>query len=126
MSLGLSYSLFVFKKHYTCAHKYGCLEHFLRKLFKGAAIWLLAKGAISLLLGIDINEEIISMVKDNFEPVRNWGKEESDLALIGAETLLVSGYTVFKTMRCWKQMLAPAPAVDESNEENKEGAKEAK
>ena len=46
MSLGLSRSLLLFRKHITCEHKFGCLEALLRKAFKTVAVLLLAKGAL--------------------------------------------------------------------------------
>ena len=72
MSLGTSFSLFPFKKHYTCQHKYGCLESMLRKSVKYVAVFLFAKGALSLLFGMDVGQEIGSLVKDNWGTARSW------------------------------------------------------
>ena len=65
MSLGLSYSLFVFKKHYTCQHRFGCMENFLRKLFKTMTFWMIGKGLFEMISGFKVGEEVIKLIKDN-------------------------------------------------------------
>ena len=60
MNLGLSYSLLVFRKHYTCQHKFGCIESFLRKSFKYMTYWFCTKGAIELISGLDLGQEAIA------------------------------------------------------------------
>ena len=45
MSMTMSLSLFVYKKHCTCSHKYGCFEWLLRVGGRTLAYWLVAKGA---------------------------------------------------------------------------------
>ena len=45
-----------FRKHVTCKHTYGCFENYLRLTTKTAAFYLMAKGAIGLLIGANIDE----------------------------------------------------------------------
>ena len=73
MRLGTTYSLFPFKKHYTCQHKFGCLESLLRKSVKYAAFLLFAKSALNLLFGIDVGQEIGTLLRDNWDTARHWG-----------------------------------------------------
>ena len=54
MRLGLSYNLFAFKKHYSCQHKYGCIENLLRKSFKTVSWFMLGTAALSFLFALDI------------------------------------------------------------------------
>ena len=85
----------------------------LRKVFKAAAVWLIFKGATSVLLGLDANEEIIKAVKDNWQPARSLSKEESDLAFVGVELMLIWGFSFFKTSRCWRNWLSNNASPDE-------------
>ena len=67
MGLGISYSLFVFKKHYTCQHRFGCVEAFIRKTVKAMTFWMVGKGLIELMSGVSLGDEVLKLVKDNCE-----------------------------------------------------------
>ena len=58
--------MLVFRKHYTCQHKFGCIESILRKTFKYMAYWFCAKGVIQFVSGLDLGTEAISQLKDNW------------------------------------------------------------
>ena len=75
MRLGLTYNLFVFKKHYSCQHKYGCVENLLRKGFKTVGWFMIGSAALSLLFALDIKQELISLLKDNWEPARGLSQD---------------------------------------------------
>ena len=105
MNLGLSYSLIVFRKHYTCQHKFGCIEAFLRQTFKTMTIWMLSKGLFELISGFDLGQEAINLVKDNCESVaKNLGEEDSKLAWFGFQALMITGFSLFAMRRCLKHI----------------------
>jgi len=110
MSLGLSYSLFVFRKHYTCHHKFGCIEAFLRKTFKAMTFWIATKGLIELISNMDIGKEIISIIKDNWAPASGLSQEDSELAWFGMQTLMITGVAFFTMRRCWTHIMCSSSA----------------
>ena len=112
MRLGMSQSLAPFKKHYTCGHKFGCLESLLRKAAKTVAVWLFTKGALSLVFGFDIQREAISLLSDNWEVAQGWSKDESDLAFWGLEFFLISTLTLYRTSCCWRKFLLAHESVE--------------
>lgn len=67
LRLGVTNSIAWAKKHFTCTHRFGCFESFLRKTAKTVAILLFLKGATSILLGVDVQQESIKLIKDNVE-----------------------------------------------------------
>ena len=82
LSLGDAYSVSWARKHYTCAHMFGCLESFFRKAAKTLAILLFFKGALSL-LGVDLQQETMRVLKDNVVTCRDWDQQTQDLAFVG-------------------------------------------
>ena len=80
MNLRKSSYLAPFKKHFTCAHMFGCLENLIRKFLKATAFWLCAKGTISFLMGINIDEQAVTFAKDNWQALRG---HHDDLIYLG-------------------------------------------
>ena len=79
MSLGKSWSLFVFKKHFTCQHPFGCFERFVRTLIKTTTYWLFASTSFQFFTCYDLKQEFAQLFKDN-----NFGGDDaSDAAYIG-------------------------------------------
>ena len=77
----------------------------MRKTFKVLALWLVAKGTLSLITGADLDVKMLTLIKDNWRENPVVSKNYGDLVWISLQALLVSGITLYKTVSCWKKLL---------------------